>query len=55
MENYNMFVNIHPENYQIITVIFSDDTKVENVEFNQKFLYKDGKCLGSCAIAKYWI
>lgn len=52
--DWKMFCNEHPENHSTIDIILASMDEINNVEFDQKFLYKDGQCLGSCAMARFW-
>jgi hypothetical protein len=53
-EGWKMFAHEHPENDTMIDVILSAGEEIENVKFQQKYLYKDGKQIGTCAIARFW-
>ena len=59
-QGWKMFCHEHPENHKKISLIFANNPdeknqpEINDVEFNQNYLYKDGRVLGACAIARFW-
>lgn len=53
-QGWKMFIHEHPDNNSTIDIIMSDGTEIKEITFNQKFLYLNGDCVGTCAIARFW-
>jgi hypothetical protein len=53
-EGWKMFAHEHPENGTIVDVVNDTEPVTENVKFQQKYLYKNGHTLGTCAIYRFW-
>ena len=51
---WKMFANEHPSNNATVDIILADGTEIKGVKFQQKYLYKDEKNIGTCAIARFW-
>jgi hypothetical protein len=53
-DGWKMFAHEHPNNNTIINIIYMDGTEEKEINFNQKYLYKNGNVLGTCAICRFW-
>jgi hypothetical protein len=51
---WKMFAHEHPENNTVIDIIDGFQIITEGVKFQQKYLYKDGHTLGTCAGYRFW-
>jgi hypothetical protein len=59
-EGWKMFAHEHPTENSKIDIIsanepsLSEGTEIKNATFQQKYLYKDGTNIGTCAGFRFW-